>query len=557
MMFCYQCEQTTRSPAGIGCTSEPGTCGKDEATAGLQDILTHLMKGIAQYARRARAMGVADRRTDDFIFYGLFTTLTNVNFTATRFVHLIQEASKRRERIKLLYEEAAREQGKTPEILSGPALFQPADSLEQLLRQAPSVAINADVEHLGSDVIGARALILYGMKGVAAYAQHARVLGYQSDEVDAQAEEILDYLASNPTDLDEMLEESLEVGRLNLKVMELLDVANTDSFGAQEITSVRISPIQGKAILVSGHDLHDLKQILEQTKDQGINVYTHGEMLPANAYPLLKAYPHLAGNLGGAWQDQQREFADFPGPIVMTSNCIIEPGRSYKNRIFTLGPVGWPGVRHIDNGDFTPVIQAAKALPGFTADAKEQRITIGFGHHTLLGVADKIVDAVKHGDIRHFFLVGGCDGVSPARNYFTEVADNAPADSVVMTLGCGKYRFNKHEFGDIGGIPRLLDIGQCNDAHSAIRVAGALAEAFNCGVNDLPLSIMLSWFEQKATAIHLSLLALGIKGIKLGPTLPAYLTPTLVQKLQSRFDLDLDLIGEAQADLQAALAHTA
>lgn len=552
-MFCYQCEQTNKHAGLAGCTVAPGTCGKDETTADLQDLLIHQVKGIAQYAHRARALGVVDKDLVAFLLYALFTTLTNVNFNIPRFQQLIQEAAKHRDAIRDRYIEAATARGIPPETLFGPADFQPAEGLEQLLAQALHVSVRAGEESVGADVVGLRALILYGMKGVAAYAHHARVLGYQDDEVDAGVEAMLDYLAQDPADIEDLLEHALGVGHLNLRVMELLDAANTGSFGAQEISSVRITPVKGKAILVSGHDLHDLQLILEQTRNQGIHIYTHGEMLPAHAYPKLKAYPHLAGHWGGAWQDQQREFADFPGPIVVTSNCIIEPGRFYKNRLFTTGPVGWPGVRHLEHGNFAPVIQAAKAMPGFTADADtEKRLTIGFGRHTLLGVADKVVDAVKNGDISHFFLVGGCDGAASARHYFTDVAARAPRDSVVMTLGCGKFRFNKEEFGDIGGIPRLLDMGQCNDAHSAIQVASALASAFQCGVNDLPLSYMVSWFEQKATAVLLSLLALGIKGIYWGPTWPGYMTPHLVREFQSRFELKL--ISDAQSDLRAELA---
>jgi hydroxylamine reductase len=334
--------------------------------------------------------------------------------------------------------------------------------------------------------------------------------------------------------------------------MDLLDRANNDTFGKQEITTVRVTPVAGKAILVSGHDLHDLAQILEQTRDTGVNVYTHGEMLPAHAYPGLKKYPHLVGNYGGAWQDQQREFAEFPGPVVLTSNCLIEPERVYRQRIFTTGPTGWPGVRHIDNGDYRQVIQAARALPGFKQDADEKTITTGFGHNTVLGLADTIVGAVKSGAIKRFFVIGGCDGAKPGRNYYTELAEKTPDDTVMLTCGCSKYRFNKLEHGDIGGIPRLLDLGQCNDAYSAIRIAGALADAFKCGVNDLPLSLMISWFEQKATAVLLSLLAAGVKGIHLGPSLPAYLTPNLLGILQERFDLRAN--HTAEEDLRAALA---
>jgi hydroxylamine reductase len=313
--------------------------------------------------------------------------------------------------------------------------------------------------------------------------------------------------------------------------------------------------VAGKAILVSGHDLHDLAQLLEQTKDSGVNIYTHGEMLPAHAYPGLKRYPHLVGNYGTAWQNQQTEFAEFPGPIVLTSNCLIEPDKSYKQRIFTVGPVGWAGVRHIDNNDYKMVIQAAKALPGFKENAPEKSITTGFGHHTVLSVADKVIEGVKAGAIQHFFVIGGCDGAKPGRNYYTELAQSTPDNTVVLTLGCAKYRFNQHDFGDIGGIPRLLDLGQCNDAHSALKIAGALAGAFGCGVNDLPLSLMISWFEQKATAVLLSLLAVGVKGIHLGPTLPVFLTPNLLAVLQERFDIRVN--NTPEADLKTALAHAA
>ena len=395
-------------------------------------------------------------------------------------------------------------------------------------------------------------LILYGMKGVCAYSHHARVLGYRDADIDAGIESMLDYLASEPTDIEDLLAQALAAGELNLKVMALLDQANNGTFGDQEIGTVRVTPVAGKALLVSGHDLHDLQQILEQTAGQGINVYTHGEMLPAHAYPGLKKYPHLVGNYGGAWQDQQREFAEFPGPIVLTSNCLIEPGKSYRNRIFTTGPVGWPGVRHIDNGNYAPVVQAAKAMPGFKQDAPAQTVTVGFGHDTVLGLADKVVDAVKSGAIKHFFVIGGCDGAKPGRNYYTELADQTPDDTVMLTLGCAKYRFNKHAYGDIGGIPRLLDMGQCNDAHSALKVAGALANAFECGVDELPLSLMISWFEQKATAVLLSLLAAGVKGIHLGPSLPVYLTPNLLTVLQERFDLRVN--NTPEQDLATALA---
>jgi len=554
-MFCYQCEQTTRTDSGNGCASAKGVCGKDQVTADLQDLLIYGVKGIAQYARRARAFGISDREADGFILYAMFTTLTNVNFNPARFIALIQEAVRLRDRIKARYEEAARDRGAVPEVLYGPAAWQPVNDMEGLLLQAASAAITAGREQMGDDIVGLRAMILYGLKGVAAYAHHAHVLGYESEELYTQFEEILDFLADEPTDVEALVNQALAVGQLNLKALELLDAANTGSFGHPEPTSVRMTPIKGKAILVSGHDLKDLAALLEQTKGMGINVYTHGELLPAHAYPKLRAYPHLVGNYGGAWQDQTREFADFPGAILMTSNCLVEPHPRYRQRIFTAGPVGWPGVRHIANGDFSAVIQAALAFPGFQDDAPEQNVTVGFGRNTVLGVADQVVDAVKSGAIRHFFLIGGCDGTAPGRNYYTDLADRVPEDSVILTLGCGKYRFNRHEFGAIGGIPRLLDIGQCNDTYSAIQIASALAEAFGCGVSDLPLSLMVSWFEQKAVAVLLTLLSLGIRGIRLGPSLPAFLTPTLLEQLSARFDLKP--ITTAEADLEAALHRAA
>lgn len=554
-MFCYQCEQTDRTGAQAGCASAKGNCGKDATTADLQDLLVYALKGIAQYSQRSRALGAPNNAAGGFILYGMFTTLTNVNFNAQRFVSLLKEAATVRDQAKTQYENAAKAQGKTPETLTGAAAWQPAADLNGLLLQAHEVGINAGIETVGEDIVGLRALIVYGLKGVCAYAHHAHVLGQESDEIYAGIENALNFLASDPNDINALLGQALELGNLNLKVMEILDAANTGNFGAQTPTQVRVTPVRGKAILVSGHDMGDLFALLEQTKGKGINIYTHGEMLPAHAYPKLKAYPHLAGNYGGAWQDQQSDFAKFPGPILMTSNCIIEPQPQYRQRIFTTGPVGWPGVRHLENHDFSQVIQAALALPGFNEDQIEKHITVGFGRDAVLGVADKVIDAVKGGAIRHFFLIGGCDGAAPGRNYYTDFATQAPDDTVVLTLGCNKYRFNQHDFGDIGGIPRLLDVGQCNDTYSSIKIATALAGAFNCGVNDLPLTLVVSWFEQKAAAVLLTLLALNIKNIHLGPTLPAFLTPNVLQVLVDTFGIKP--IGDAKTDMQAALARHA
>jgi hydroxylamine reductase len=554
-MFCFQCEQTARTEAGAGCASAKGVCGKDEATADLQDVLIYQLKGIGQYLTRLRVLGRSDAAADSFILYALFTTLTNVNFNRARFTDMIAEAARIRDRLRGAYEQATRAAGQTPKEPTGPAAFVPADSLSGLLTQASVASVRAGIDTAGADVIGLRALVLYGLKGVAAYAHHAEVLGETREEIGAAVAHALDFLASDPTDIEALLEEALALGRANFKVMETLDAANTGAFGAPAPTKVRIAPVEGKAILVSGHDLRDLASILEATRDKGVNVYTHGEMLPAHSYPKLKAYPHLAGNYGGAWQNQQQEFADFPGPIVMTSNCLIEPNARYRNRIFTAGPVGWPGLRHIQNGDFSPVVQAALALPGFKATEREKTITVGFGREAVLGVADKVIDAVKSGAIKHFFLIGGCDGAAPGRNYYTEFAEAAPKDTVLLTLGCGKYRFNTLDFGDIGGVPRLLDMGQCNDAYSALVVAGALAKAFDCGVNDLPLSLIVSWFEQKAAAVFLTLLALGVRNVRLGPTLPGFLTPALLDVLVNRFGVQP--IGTAEADIASALNRKA
>ena len=555
-MFCYQCEQTAHSKKnGIGCRTAQGVCGKDATTADLQDLMTYSVKGIAQYAKLARELGHTDNGADVFILYGLFTTLTNVNFNADRFVELIAEAKQIRDRLRAAYEHAAVEQNVPIETPEGPAVWEPATVKAGLLLQVEHAAIDKDLDIVGEDIVGLRAMMLYGLKGVAAYCYHAHVLGYQNEEVFERIEKALDLLANEPTDAELLLGGCLEVGAINLKVMELLDAANTGQFGAQEAGAARTTAVKGKAILVSGHDMQDLYDLLEQTKDTGINIYTHGEMLPAHAYPKLKAYPHLIGNYGTAWQNQHVEFAAFPGAIIMTSNCLIEPQDSYKDRIFTAGPVGWPGVPHLEHGDFTLAIEAAKAAEGFTEDEEEKSVMVGFGRHTVLSVADKVVEAVKSGDISHFFVVGGCDGAAPGRNYYTELVEQTPDDTVVLTLGCGKYRFNDQDLGDIGGIPRLLDVGQCNDTYSAIQIALALATEFDCGVNDLPLSYMVSWFEQKAVAVLLSLLSLGIKGIHLGPTLPGFITPNLLNILVETFDIKPN--GVASEDLAKALAQQA
>jgi hydroxylamine reductase len=550
-MFCYQCEQTSK---GTGC-AEFSVCGKDEESAVLQDLLVHAAKGVAQYAHRARALGATDAEVNALTLDALFSTVTNVNFDPLRLQTLLQHAAQARDKAKHLYETASRKAGQEPERIIGPATWAPADSLSGLVRQGELVSILSRRDKFGPDVTGLQELLVYGVKGTAAYAHHAKVLGHESDDVYAFFHEALSYLSEETTTVDNLLGLCLRCGEVNLKVMEMLDTAHTSAYGHPRPTPVRVEPLEGKAILVSGHDLKDLEELLRQTEGKGINVYTHGEMLPAHGYPRLKAYPHLAGNYGGAWQDQKQEFAAFPGAILMTTNCIQEPRDSYKQRIFTSGLVAWPGVRHIANRDFTPVIEAALAAPGFAAEGPDNSILVGFGHDAVMSVAGQVIDAVKSGAIKRFFLIGGCDGAKTGRDYYTDLAQAVPKDSVILTLACGKYRFNKLDFGAIGGIPRLLDIGQCNDAYSAIKIAGALAGAFNCGVNDLPLSLVLSWHEQKAVCILLTLLHLGIKNIRLGPSLPAFVTPPVLKVLSEKFNLMP--ITTVEKDLNAILGLAA
>jgi len=547
-MLCYQCEQTAK---GTGCTTR-GVCGKEANVAALQDLLLYAVKGIAQYAHRARALGKSDREIDVFVIEALFATVTNVDFDVKRLQALLTQAAALRDKGRALYEGASSAAGQEPETLNGPAAWTPAADLDGLVAQGESVGIESRQAKTDPDILSLQEIFTYGLKGAAAYVDHAQILGKEDDAVYATFHEALDLLAQDGHTVDALLGWCLKAGELNLKAMELLDAANTAAYGSPEPTAVRVTPVAGKAILVSGHDLLDLEELLKQTEGKGINIYTHGEMLPALAYPKLKAHKHLVGNYGGAWQDQRKEFDAFPGAILMTTNCIQRPAASYNDRIFTTGLVAWPGVTHIADKDFTPVINAALAADGFAEDAPEQTITIGFARDAVLGVADKVIDAVKSGAIKHFFLIGGCDGAKSGRNYFTELAQAVPKDCVILTLGCGKYRFNKLDFGDIGGIPRLLDAGQCNDAYSAIQIAVALAGAFDCGVNDLPLSLVLSWYEQKAVAILLTLLHLGVKDIRLGPSLPAFITPNVLNVLVEKFNIAP--ISTPEADLQAMLA---
>ena len=546
-MFCYQCEQTAK---GTGCDAF-GVCGKDPKTAALQDLLLYLTKGVSMYAHRAVVLGAQDAAVDKFVIESLFTTITNVNFDPARLEGIIREGVAVRNTAKALYDGAALKAGATPEKLTGPATWQPAADLDGLVAQGEELVLSKDLAARGADLVGLENLILFGLKGMAAYADHARVLGIVDLKVNAFFHEALDFLTQPDLGVDALLGMALRCGEVNIRVMEILDEANTGTYGHPVPTPVRVSAVKGKAILVSGHDLKDLEELLKQTEGSGINIYTHGEMLPTHGYPGLKKYSHFVGNYGGAWQDQQKEFAAFPGAILMTTNCIQKPAETYKSRIFTCGLVAWPGVVHITDRNFKPVIDAALAAPGFAETEPEKTILVGFGRNAVLGAAPKVIELVQAGKIRHFFLIGGCDGAKPGRNYYTQLAEQIPADCVILTLACGKYRFNKLEFGDIGGIPRLLDVGQCNDAYSAVRIAQLLAGAFQCGINDLPLSIILSWYEQKAVAVLLTLLSLGIRKMKLGPSLPAFVSPGLLRLLVEKFDIAP--VSTPEEDLAAAL----
>ncbi len=532
-MYCYQCEQTSN---GEGCT-KCGVCGKDPETAALQDLLVHAAKGISMYAHRSRNHGVSDHDLDQFVLEALFTTVTNVNFDPARLEGLLRQGSALLEKARTTYKEACVKCGKPAEELSGPAHWEAAADIAGLITQGQEVGVEARKQAYGDDIAGLQELLTYGLKGAAAYANHAMILGREDDSVFAFFHQALDFLTRDGLTVDELLGMNLRCGEVNLTVMGLLDGANTGTYGQPVPTAVRVEPVKGKAILVSGHDLKDLETLLKQSQDKGVNIYTHGEMLPAHGYPELKKYSHLVGNYGGAWQDQRKEFDAFPGAILMTTNCIQRPRDTYQSRIFTSGLVAWPGVSHISDGNFEPVIKAALKEDGFAKDGNDKTITVGFGHNAVLGVADKIIAGVKAGAIKHFFLVGGCDGAKSGRNYYTKFAEAVPKDSVILTLACGKYRFNKIDFGDIDGIPRLLDIGQCNDTYSAIQIAVALAKAFNTDVNGLPLSIVLSWYEQKAVSILLTLLHLGVQNIKLGPSLPAFITPAALAVLVDKFKI--------------------
>ena len=541
-MFCFQCEQTAK---GEGCT-KIGVCGKQPDVAALQDLLNYVVKGLSQVAVEGRKVGVNDQQVNQFTSKAIFSTLTNVDFDPARFVELINEAVEKRDALKQKVEAA----GGNVDFGDGPSSFIPDSSTEGLVAQGEKVGIQSDPD-VNEDILSLRELLIYGIRGLAAYADHAAILGQEDDAVYAFTQEGMAATLNDDLSVDDYVGLVLKCGEVNLKAMELLDAGNTGTYGHPVPTPVPLGPKAGKAILVSGHDLKDLEEILKQTEGKGINVYTHGEMLPCHGYPELKKYSHFYGHYGSAWQNQAKEFDAFPGAILMTTNCIQKPKDSYQDRIFTTGLVGWPGVNHIADKDFTPVIEKALELPGFTEDQDGKQVMVGFARNAVMGVAGQVIEAVKNKAIRHFFLVGGCDGAKPGRDYYTRFVEQVPEDCVVLTLACGKFRFFDQDLGDIGGIPRLLDVGQCNDAYSAIKIAVALAEAFECEVNDLPLSMILSWYEQKACAILLTLLYLGIKDIRLGPSLPAFISPNVLNVLVDNFNIMP--IQTPEEDLQAIL----
>ena len=544
-MFCYQCEQTAN---GKGCT-KLGVCGKTAEVANLQDLLIFQIKGISCYGKALLAQGKEiDKSVIRFIENVLFTTLTNVNFDAAVHVELLKESQEIKDTLK----------GMTGEIDNHTAhvTYTLPETKTEMLKDAPMAGIM--YEDLDPDIRSLRQTVLYGLKGISAYGHQARELGYYSDEVDNFYIEALEAITDDTLTVEELIRLTMRTGEMAIAVMQKLDEANTEVYGNPSPHTVDVHMKKGPFIVVSGHDLKDLEMLLEQTKDKGINVYTHGEMLPAHAYPLLKQYPHLKGNFGTAWQNQQKEFDGVPAPILYTTNCLMPVKESYRDRVFTTEVVSYPQMVHIGaDKDFTPVIEKALELGGYKEDTEftgingGKEVMTGFAHGTVLSVADQVVDAVKSGAIRHFFLVGGCDGARPGRNYYTEFVKQTPKDSVILTLACGKYRFNDLDLGEIGGLPRLMDMGQCNDAYSAIKVAVALAEAFGCSVNELPLSMVLSWYEQKAVCILLTLLHLGIQNIKLGPTLPAFISPNVLAYLVEHYHIAP--ITTPEADLKEIL----
>lgn len=541
-MFCYQCEQTAN---GKGCT-RLGVCGKTPEIANLQDLLIYQVKGISCYGKVLSELGhPIEKAVIAFIESVLFTTLTNVNFDAEVHVQLLHESQKIKDSLR---EKVSASEGSSNlhdsdycSCHTAQAQYQLPSTKSEMLHDAPIAGIMYD-KSLDPDIRSLRQTILYGLKGISAYGHQARELGYCSDQVDSFYITALESLTDDRLTVEELIRMTMRTGEAAIEVMKVLDEANTSVYGNPSPHTVNVHIRKGPFIIVSGHDLKDLEMLLRQTEGTGINIYTHGEMLPSHGYEGLKKYPHLVGNFGGAWQDQQKQFDGIPGCILMTTNCLMRPRESYKDRIYSTNVVGWEGVKYIPKKtdgtkDFSEIIRHSLELGGFTQDVEPHEILVGFGHHATLSYADKIVQAVESGKLRHFFLIGGCDGARPGRNYYTDFAQLVPKNCMILTLACGKYRFNKMDFGEVAGLPRLLDIGQCNDVYSAIRIATTLADAFNTDVNGLPLSLIISWYEQKAVADLLALLSLGIRNIYLGPELPAFLSPNVLQYLVDTFHL--------------------
>ncbi|TYB33418.1 MAG: hydroxylamine reductase [Flexistipes sinusarabici] len=552
-MFCFQCQEAAKNE---GCTVK-GVCGKDEEVAKLQDALVYLLKGTGFWAKKARQYGVTDEEVDLFILEGLFATVTNVNFDAERFVEYCNKAADLKSKIRdeFLNAYKQKEGSDFSEEIPREAAWEPAKTKEDYLAKAEEDGVLAEENE---DIRSLKELLIYGLKGIAAYADHAYILNEKSDDIFSFAETALAETTRENITSEELISLVMQAGDTAVKAMEILDKANTGRYGKQEITSVNTSLKEGPGILVSGHDLLDLEELLKQTEGTGINIYTHGEMLPANAYPELKKYDHLAGNFGTAWYNQRSEFEEFNGPVLFTTNCIVPPKDSYKDRIYTTGLVGWPGCKHIPNAktgeqkDFSPLIEHAKQL-GSLQPQENKELTIGFAKDQVMELADKVIDAVKSGAIKRFVVMGGCDGRHKSREYFTEVAKDLPEDTVILTAGCAKYRYNMLDLGDIGGIPRILDAGQCNDSYSLAYIALQLKDAFGLDdINDLPISYDIAWYEQKAVCVLLALLALGVKGIRLGPTVPAFLSPNVVNVLVENFGIKP--IEDPETDIEAMMA---
>ena len=545
-MFCYQCEQTA---GGKGCT-KLGVCGKTPEIANLQDLLIYQLKGISFYARHILDSGLnVDKSVVSFIENCLFTTLTNVNFNVDDHVHLLKQSQDIKNNLKNIVG--------TTDYITPSAAYELPETKADMLRDAPMAGIMYD-KTLDPDIRSLRQTILYGLKGISAYGHQARELSYYSDNVDNFYIIALEAITDNTLTVEELIRLTLKTGDMAIEIMKKLDEANTTIYGNPSPHPVNVHIKKGPFIIVSGHDLKDLEMLLKQTEGLGINIYTHGEMLPSHGYEGLKKYKHLVGNFGGAWQDQQKQFDNLPGCILMTTNCLMRPRDTYKDRIYSTNVVGWDGIKYIKKKpdgekDFSEIIKQSLELGGFTEDQEVKEILVGFGHEAALSHAGELVEAVESKQIRHFFLIGGCDGARPGRSYFTDFATMVPDDCMILTLACGKYRFNKLDFGTVAGLPRLLDIGQCNDVYSAILIANALADAFDTDVNGLPLSLIVSWYEQKAVADLLALLSLGIKNIYLGPTLPAFLSPNVLQYLVDTFQLRL--ISNPEDDIKTCLGQ--